>query len=193
MKILRTLSVLFFSLFFFGCWSSEKAVESNKEEKIVAKNSNRAVSNVENNLNAESEKPEREEVAESPAKIETYEPSENEELSPTETLKAFNSASVKKDPEKIKSFISLGSIHLITQKAKDEGLSFDQMVKAGDGIPAFETTEIRGEEITGNTASVEIKFEDRDKFDSIPFIKENGKWKIDFDKFFKNVISETNS
>jgi hypothetical protein len=66
------------------------------------------------------------------------------------------------------------------------------MIIKGKGVPAFETTRISNEKITGDTASVEIKFNDRDGFDTVPFVKEEGVWKIDFVKFFKDIITKTN-
>lgn len=200
MNYLRVLIIGLIAVFFISCWSSEKTSKNVKENTNVE---NVNASNSQENENPDVSKSENSDVSkdetlnenttEETGKIETFDPPENREITPTETLKAYNLASVQKNPEKIKNLISKGSIHLITQKAKEEGLTFDKLITQGQGPPAFETTKIQNEKISGDTAVVEIKFADRTKVDKVPFIKEDGKWKIDFVKFFKEVIVETNS
>ncbi len=192
MKYLKIFIITVISVFLLAsCWSAEepKNVSNSAGENANIYNSQEN----ENSDRSENEPKDENEAADEVPKIETFDPPANKELTPTETLKTFNLASLNKNPERIKSLITKGSIHLITQRAKDEGLSFDEMIKSGKGVPAFETTQIRSEKISGETASVEIKFEDRDGFDTVPFVKEDGKWKIDFVKFFKDIITQTNS
>ena len=42
--------------------------------------------------------------------------------------------------------------------------------------------ELRNEKITGDTATVEMKRDKSDKWDTVPFVKEDGEWKIAFDR-----------
>lgn len=201
MNYLKVLTIGLIAVLFVGCWGSaentNKTAKENTSPEIVNTSNSQKNENPDVGENETSDvsrdEPLSEDAPEEKAKIETFDPPENKDITPTETLKAYNLASINKNPDKVKNLISKGSIHLINQRAKEEGLSFNKMIIEGKGPPAFETTKISNEKISGNTAVVEIKFADRDKVDKVPFVKEDGKWKIDFVKFFKDAITEINS
>jgi hypothetical protein len=73
--------------------------------------------------------------------------------------------------------------------AKEQNKSTDDMLKdlhkddKGEKIP-----ETRNEKITGDTATLEVKNEKTSKWDTLPFVKENGEWKIALDKFLEDMI-----
>ncbi len=48
--------------------------------------------------------------------------------------------------------------------------------------------ETRNEKITGDTATLEVKNDKTGKWDTLPFVKENGEWKIALDKFLENML-----
>ena len=48
--------------------------------------------------------------------------------------------------------------------------------------------ETRNEKIDGETATLEVKNEKTDKWDTLPFVKENSEWKIALDKFVEDMM-----
>jgi PBP1b-binding outer membrane lipoprotein LpoB len=107
--------------------------------------------------------------------------------SPTEILKTFIEASQKKDVEVIKKSLSKGSLDLIEKSAEAENTSVDEFLKKDNGMPAKEMPETRNEKVEGDTASVEVKNLVTGGFDAIPFIKEDGNWKIALDKYIEDI------
>jgi len=111
--------------------------------------------------------------------------------SPTETLKTFLEASKKKDVEVVKKTLSKGTMSLIEESAKARGTTIDELLKKDSGVPLNELPEIRGETIEGETASVEVKNMVTGDFDRIPFVKEEGNWKIALDKFMQELMKKS--
>ena len=107
--------------------------------------------------------------------------------SPTETLKTFIEASDKKDVEKIKGTLSKGTLNIIEGSAKAQNTTIDELLKRENGIPLKEIPETRNEKIEGETASLEVKNVVTDDFDRVPFVKEDGVWKIALDLFMRDM------
>lgn len=116
----------------------------------------------------------------------------NPSLSPIETLKALSEASSKKEPAAIKSYLSRGTLDLLNQSAAKMNKPVDELLKQ-DGAPPFEDLpEILGENIEGETAVVEIENTVTKQNEKIPFVKENGAWKVALDVYLKNLENEFN-
>jgi hypothetical protein len=104
--------------------------------------------------------------------------------SPTATFRAFYEASKKKDVASAKQMFSKHTLELFEIQAKMQNKSVDEMLKAGveqkpvpDKMP-----EMRNEKINGDEATLEIRDDQNDKWDTLPFVKEDGQWKIALDK-----------
>ncbi len=109
--------------------------------------------------------------------------------SPTKTFKAFFEASKKKDTVAMKKSLSKGSVDMFDKLAKEQKKSTDEILKGIDKEGKDEKIpETRNEKITGDTATLEVKNEKSDKWDSLPFVKEEGEWKIALDKFVEDMI-----
>ena len=52
-------------------------------------------------------------------------------------------------------------------------------------------TETRNEQIDGDAATLEIKNPVTGGWDKIPFVKEEGRWKIALDKFMEDILKQT--
>ena len=100
-------------------------------------------------------------------------------LNPTDTLKAFISAYQKKDVDEMKKYLSKGSLEMFRQAAELQGKTEKELMTSDD-MPFKEMPEMRNEKIEGDTASVEVKVEG--KWEKTPLVKENGSWKLAFDK-----------
>jgi len=110
--------------------------------------------------------------------------------SPTETLRKFIEASKNKDVETVKKTLSKGSLELIEKTAKEQGTTVDELLRKDNGTPIKELPETRNEKIEGDTASVEVKNKVTGDFEIIPFVKEEGTWKIALDKFMQDIMKK---
>lgn len=110
-------------------------------------------------------------------------------VSPTDTLKNFIEASKKKDVAAIKKTLSKGSLELAEESAKKQNITVDEMFKRDNTAMPTEVPEIRNEQIEGDAASVEVK-DLTDGYDTIPFVKEDGAWKIAFDKYQQAMMEK---
>jgi hypothetical protein len=108
--------------------------------------------------------------------------------SPTATAKAFYDATKAKDVAGMKNSLSKGSLAMMESFAKMDKKSLDDFLKEPQSTPPG-TFESRNEVITGDTATLELK-DEKGKWDKIPFVKENGQWKIALDKAFEQGLSE---
>jgi hypothetical protein len=101
--------------------------------------------------------------------------------SPTATAKAFYDAVKAKDVAGIKATMSKGSLDMMEKFAKMQNKSLDEALKEPNSTsqpPAFEA---QNETITGDTATIEVK-DEKGKWEKLPFVKEDGLWKIALDK-----------
>jgi len=110
--------------------------------------------------------------------------------SPTDTLKNFIEASKKKDVEAIRKTLSRGSLELAEKSAKIQNTTVDELFKRDNMAMLDKIPEIRNEKIEGETASVEVK-DFTSGYDTIPFVKEDGVWKIAFDKYREAMMEKT--
>jgi hypothetical protein len=104
--------------------------------------------------------------------------------SPTATAKAFFDAAKARDADGIKNTMSKGSLELMEKFAKMQNKTLDEALKEPSSAPQAATFEAKDEKITGDTATVMVK-DQKGSWESIPLVKEDGKWKIALDKAFQ--------
>jgi len=108
---------------------------------------------------------------------------------PTAAFKAFFEASKKKDVAGIKKGLSKGTVEMLDKLAKEQNKSTDDMLKEAYQNDKGETfPETRNEKISGDTATLEVKNDKNGKWETLPFVKEDGDWKIALDKFLQDMI-----
>jgi len=111
--------------------------------------------------------------------------------SPTKTFKAFYEASKKKDAAGMRKALSKSTLDMFDKLAKAQNKTTDDMLKEVDKEDKSEKVpETRNEKITGDTATLEVKNDKTSKWDTLPFVKENGEWKIALDKFVENMLKD---
>ena len=110
-------------------------------------------------------------------------------VSPTDTLKNYIEASKKKEIAAIRKSLSKGSLELAEKSAKMQNTTVDELFKRDNMAALDEIPEIRNERIEGDTASVEVK-DFTSGYDTIPFVKEDGEWKIAFDKYQQAMMEK---
>jgi hypothetical protein len=107
---------------------------------------------------------------------------------PTATAKAFYEAAKARDAAGIKATMSKGSLDMMEKFAKMQNKSLDDALKEPNSSPPPTNFEARNEAISGDTATVEVK-DEKGNWEKIPFVKEDGKWKIALDKAFQQGMS----
>jgi len=109
--------------------------------------------------------------------------------SPIGVLKTFSDAKNNKDAETMKQTLSKETLETIGGVAKANGATLEEFLKRGNTTPLNkpEMPETRNEKITGETATVEIKRSSADKWRTLTFIKEENRWKMDFNKYMREL------
>lgn len=111
--------------------------------------------------------------------------------SPSDVFKSQNEARAKKDAATMKQNLSRASLALIEQTAKEEKMTLDEwLVIEEEGVDQIDTFQTRNEKIDGETATIEISVGDTNDWAVMPFVKEDGRWKIAMDKYLVNLEKE---
>lgn len=110
--------------------------------------------------------------------------------SPTATLKAFYEATQKKDAEGIKKTLSKGTLEMLEGFAKAQNKTLDESLKSGlaSDTSSDKMPETRNEKIDGDKATIEVKNDKTGQWETVPFVKEDGTWKIAFDQMFRDAF-----
>lgn len=106
---------------------------------------------------------------------------------PFETLKTYTQAIKKKDVRKMKALLSSGSIKMAEDEAKAQNVPLDDIILRETFFSSDQKQlKFRNEKIDGDNATIEVETS-TDVFDRVPFVKENGVWKIAKDKFADEI------
>lgn len=97
---------------------------------------------------------------------------------PTEVWKAFYAAAQKSDVAAMKKLMSKDLLAVAQKDAHDRPIDDFISSQVGDEIRNKATSETRNEQITGDHATVEVKGAQEDEWNPIPFVKEDGSWKL---------------
>jgi len=115
------------------------------------------------------------------------------ESSPSGVLKQYVAASQKQDIAAMKNLLSKGSLELIEKSAKAQNSTTDELLRKESSVKIQNAPETRNEKIEGDAATVEVKNETTGEFDmKMPFVKENGLWKIARDKYIEDALKKSN-
>lgn len=107
--------------------------------------------------------------------------------SPTETLKTFAAATKRKDAETIKKTLSKSTMKVIEESAKQQNISVNEMLTKAEDPEGGDLPELRNEKIDGDKATLEVKNDVSGEYDVMPFVKEDGGWKIALDVFMESM------
>jgi hypothetical protein len=98
--------------------------------------------------------------------------------SPTATYKAAYEAMKNKDAAAFKKVITKKDLQDMEEMAKKNNKSSDDMLKELlNAIPVPKSGESKDEKINGDNATLQVKNE-KDQWDTINFVKEDGEWKM---------------
>ena len=105
---------------------------------------------------------------------------------PAEVFQAYYEAIKAKDVGAVKSVFSKSMLTMMEDRAKRTNKSLDAVLAEGleharEDIPEA-MPETRNEKIDGDTATLDVRDEKKDKWETVHFTKEDGEWKLSLDK-----------
>jgi hypothetical protein len=112
-------------------------------------------------------------------------------MSPTEVFNAYYDSAVKKDFVTAKQYLSQNTLSLMEAEAKKQGKTLDEALKDSPGPSQAEMPQLSNEQITGDTATVDMSAKGQTA--KMPFVKENGGWKIALDKLMADAMGKMGS
>lgn len=120
------------------------------------------------------------------SQTQTKEPSKD---SPIGVLKTFTDAKNNKDVETMKQTLSKGTLETVSVLAEGSGVSSNEFLKRENSTPLNkpEMPETRNESIIDETATVEIKRSSTDRWRTLTFVKEANLWKMDLNKYMREL------
>lgn len=116
-------------------------------------------------------------------------------LTPTATINSQVAAMQKNDLPAMRSNFSQATLKMFEKAAQAQKVSSDEVLasisRQNNAVNKDGAPETRNEIITGETATLELKNPVTGGWDKIPFVKEEGRWKIALDKFMEDTLKQT--
>lgn len=101
-------------------------------------------------------------------------------LSPTEAVRGYYEAGIRKDVAGVKRFLSRQSLRPLEEVAKSQGKTLDQLFDEAAGMDAQKSPPVfSNERIAGDAAFVDIKARG-EPVRTMPLVREDGEWKLAF-------------
>lgn len=115
---------------------------------------------------------------------------ESTPVTPLETFKTYTKAIKQKDLTTMKLLLSQETIKMHEQEAKVQNVTLDDIVKRETLFTEDQkSVEFRNEKIEGDKATLEVK-NSFGMWETVPFVREEGAWKIDKKGFATQMIQE---
>jgi len=114
----------------------------------------------------------------------------SEPSSPHQTFETYIRAMKAKDYSSMKVLLSDSTIKMHETEAKSMGTNVDDIIKRQSLIaPDQKTVEYRNEKIDGDKATLQYK-NSYGQWDTMPFVREDGVWKIDKKSYAVQIEDE---
>jgi hypothetical protein len=115
---------------------------------------------------------------------------ESRPSTPIDTFKAYTAAIKKKDLTTMKLLLSESSRKMHEQEARARGVTLDDVIKTQTLFKEDQTSvKLRNEKIEGDKATLEVQ-NSYGIWETLPFVKEEGIWKIDKQGFADQIIQD---
>jgi hypothetical protein len=110
---------------------------------------------------------------------------------PLDSLKAYTKAIKKKDLTTMKLLLTDATLKMHEQQAKEQGVTVDDIVQRETLFNQAQTSlKYKNEKIEGDKATIEVE-NSFGGYDVIPFVLEEGIWKIDKQGFANQLQKQT--
>jgi hypothetical protein len=114
--------------------------------------------------------------------------------SPTATFKAFVEAQKNKDVAGMKKRLSRKTLTMAENSALAQKKTVDEAIAEGfDATKAQKVPAMRNEKVTGDSGTLEVQYDGQKEWLTMYFVKEDGDWKIAFDKTIEEMLKKANS
>lgn len=115
---------------------------------------------------------------------------EKEPAKPRKTFELYTKAIKQKDTETMKLLLSKQTIQMHELEAQAQGISVDEIVKRETLFAPHQTSvKLKNEKIEGDSATLEVE-NSAGKWEIVPFVKEDGEWKIDKKGFAQRMMDK---
>lgn len=115
---------------------------------------------------------------------------ESQSRTPIETFKTYTKAIKQKDVTTMKLLLSNATMKMNEMEAQARGISVDDVVKNETLFAENQkTVKWRNEKIDGELATLEIE-NTLGQWETVPFVREDGVWKIDKKGFAQRLMEE---
>ncbi len=109
---------------------------------------------------------------------------------PLQTFKTYTKAIKQKDIATMKLLLSRETLKMHELEAQAQGISVDEVVKRETlFVESQKTVRLRNEKIDGDSATLEVE-NSYGSWETVPFTKEDGVWKIDKKGFAQRLMDE---
>lgn len=109
---------------------------------------------------------------------------------PFGTLEAYTKAIKKKDTTQMKLLLSQSSLKMAEQEAKAQNVALDEVIKRETLFSENQTSlKYKNEKINGEKATIEM-LDSFETWNTVPFIREDGIWKIDKQGIANQMVEE---
>lgn len=110
--------------------------------------------------------------------------------SPKETFVTYTKAIKNKDTTAMKLLLSAETLKMHELEAQAQGTTVDEIVKRETLFTESQTkVKFKDEKINGNTATLQVE-NSYGTWETVPFVLENGEWKIDKKGFAQRMMEE---
>ena len=111
---------------------------------------------------------------------------------PTDAYKKLYAAVKAKQPDAIKALLTEKTIGFAQFASQRQNQSLEKVVENGFTMTTFSDTmpEIRDERIKDNVGFVEVYNSKESRWEDLPFVKENGSWKLAIGDLFGGIIEK---
>ncbi|CAN5421677.1 hypothetical protein BH10ACI1_BH10ACI1_15220 [soil metagenome] len=113
-------------------------------------------------------------------------------LSPTEVFISHYEAEIRRDLVTLEGNLSKDSLKAIKETSIKQNLDESYLIENSLGISKTGFPEVVSEKIEDRTAVIKIKNPLSGRLDEMPFVKEDGRWKIDLYKFINDSLKQLN-
>ncbi|NOT46258.1 MAG: DUF4878 domain-containing protein [Acidobacteria bacterium] len=115
---------------------------------------------------------------------------ESKPATPIETFKTYTKAIKAKDTTTMKLLLSKATIEMHQLEAQAQGVTVDDIVKRETLFTESQkTVKLRNEKIEGDAATLEVE-NSFGSWEMVPFVKEDGVWKIDKKGYAQRMMDE---
>lgn len=116
---------------------------------------------------------------------------EKEPAKPRKTFELYTKAIKQKDTATMKLLLSKQTLKMHELEAQAQGVTVDEIVKRETLFAAHQTSvKLKNEKIEGDSATLEVE-NSLGTWEIVPFVKEDGEWKIDKKGYAQRMMEES--